>query len=119
MKWKQSLQQWRDNRHITKPLEDFEGAIESEVDEYTLATRDGDEHEQVDACGDIIVFAANQLALLGYDIDLVMKEVIKEISSRQQDPDQAARNWTEEKWEKDKNQNPDSLYKANFKRCKL
>ncbi len=119
MKWKQSLTKWRENRRITKPLDDFEGAIESEVDEYTVANTANDSHEKVDACGDIIVFAANQLALLGYDVDLVMKEVIKEISSRNQNPAQAARDWSEEKWEKDQEQDPDTLYKADFSRSKL
>ena len=119
MKWKQSLNKWRTTRKITKPLEDFEGAIESEVDEYTTAVRANDIHEQIDACGDIITFATNQIHLLGYDVDAVMKEICKEISSRNQDPAQAARDWSEEKWEKDRSQDSTTLYKSDFSRCKL
>lgn len=48
----------------------------------------------------------------------VMDEIYKEISCRQQDPKQKIL-WDEnpnivEKWEKDKNQDPKTLYKANF-----
>ena len=81
------------------------------------------EHDKVDALADIIVVATGSIYKLGYDADLVMEEVIREISSRQQDPIQA-RLWSErgingEKWMKDKNQDPKTIKKARFDRCKL
>jgi phosphoribosyl-ATP pyrophosphohydrolase len=59
---------------------------------------------------------------LGYDFDCVMDETIKEISSRQQDPEQKKR-WKEngfngEKWHKNLNQSKDTLYKADYSKCK-
>ena len=76
----------------------------------------------IDALADIMVFTANEIALMGYNLDLVMKQVIKEISSRQQDPLQVI-SWRMEgpsgKWQKDKSQDPSTLYKADFSVCKL
>ena len=64
-----------------------------------------------------------QIEDLGYDFFCCMHEVIKEISSRKQDPEQAKR-WANgeieaaEKWQKWKQQPKDTLYKANFELCK-
>lgn len=59
---------------------------------------------------------------LGYDPYKSMIETIKEISSRKQDPKQAAE-WEsgkkEGKWMKDKNQDPSTLYKADYNSCKI
>ena len=119
MKWKQGLAQWRAERRIINPLVEFETAIESEVDEFTLARVAKNEHEIIDAIADIIVFSANDIATRGYDLDLVMKEVIKEISSRKQDPEQAVKDWSGEKWKKWREQPADTLYKADFSTCKI
>jgi NTP pyrophosphatase (non-canonical NTP hydrolase) len=59
---------------------------------------------------------------LGYNFECVMDETIKEISSRQQEPEQKKR-WKEngsngEKWQKWLQQNKDTLYKANYNNCK-
>jgi hypothetical protein len=59
---------------------------------------------------------------LGYDFECVMNETIKEISSRQQDPEQKKR-WKKngsngEKWQKDKSQDKNTLYKADYSKCK-
>lgn len=119
MKWKDGLKKWREDRNITLPLEEFESAIESEIDEFTLAKMEGSEHQRVDAIADMMVLCANQLALDGYDADLVLKQTVKEISSRKQDPEQASRDWTGEKWQKDPNQPDEDLYTADYTICKL
>ena len=115
----ENLQKWLAKRNIDSPMKEFESAIESEVDEYTEAMIESDEHEIVDACADMIVLAKNQLILKGYNPDKVLAETIKEISSRVQDPEQASRDWSHEKWAKDKNQDPDTMYKADYTDCKL
>lgn len=122
MKWTDSLTQWRKSRNITAPQGAYVASIQEELDEYTEALNASDEHEMVDALADIMVFTANEMALMGYNLDLVMKQVVKEISSRQQSPSQAAE-WSQSgpsgKWQKDVNQDPSILYKANFSSCKL
>jgi hypothetical protein len=59
---------------------------------------------------------------LGFYFEKCMLETIKEISSRRQDPKQFAE-WAENgangKWIKDKNQDPSTLYKADYESCKL
>ena len=60
---------------------------------------------------------------LGFDFVKCMDECLKEISSRKQDPDQKLK-WESqggslgEKWQKDLNQNTDTLYKADYKKCR-
>ena len=115
------LKLWRDERNITEPIghPEFQSAIESEVDEYTVAVHQKDEYEKIDAIGDIITLCLNELALEGYSAAAIMNQIVTEISSREQDPEQASRDWSGEKWKKNKDQDPDSLYKADFKHCKL
>ena len=61
---------------------------------------------------------------LGFDFVKCMDECLKEISSRKQDPVQKLK-WEAqggslgEKWQKDLNQNPDTLYKADYKKCRI
>ena len=61
---------------------------------------------------------------LGFDFVKCMDECLKEISSRKQDPDQKLK-WESqggslgEKWQKDLNQNPDTLYKADYKKGRI
>jgi len=114
------LKLWRDERNITEPIghPEFQSAIESEVDEYTVAVHQKDEYEKIDAIGDIITLCLNELALEGYSAAAIMNQIVTEISSREQDPEQASRDWSGEKWKKNKSQDPDSLYKADFKHCK-
>ena len=59
---------------------------------------------------------------LGYDFQKMMLEKIKVISSREQDPEQAkewALNGANGKWEKNKAQSKDTLYKPDFESCRL
>ena len=61
---------------------------------------------------------------LGFDFVKCMDECLKEISSRKQDPSQKLK-WESqggslgEKWQKDLNQNPDTLYKADYKKGRI
>ena len=61
---------------------------------------------------------------LGFDFVKCMDECLKEISSRKQDPNQKLK-WEVqggslgEKWQKDLSQNPDTLYKADYKKGRI
>ena len=122
MKWKDSLTQWRKSRNSVPLVADFIPSIREELDEYSAALDASDEHEIVDALADIMVFTANEIALRGYDIDLVMKQVIKHISARQQSPSQAAE-WNDYgpsgKWLKNPSQDPSTLYEPDYTVCRL
>ena len=76
----------------------------------------------VDTICDIKVFSINELGTMKYNGKKCMKETIKEISSREQDKDQKE-NWLKngavEKWQKDTSQDKDTLYVANYSKCKL
>ena len=88
--------------------------IFEELTEYKVAkTQD----EKVDAICDIIVLATNELELEGYDLDLAMTEVVNHISARRQCPEQASRDWTGEKWAKDKNQG--LILEPDYSKCKI
>jgi len=122
MKWINRLKMWRKARGITVPSGKIVTMLEEEIAEYSHARTIQDEHEMIDALADIIVLASNELALMGYDTDLVLKQTVKHISSRVQDPAQAAL-WksgqVSEKWKKYADQNPDSIYLPNYSSCKL
>ena len=76
----------------------------------------------VDTICDIKVFSINELGTMKYNGKKCMKETIKEISSREQDKDQKE-NWLKNgavgKWQKDSSQDKDTLYVANYSKCKL
>jgi len=123
VKWKDSLKHWRAQRSLTKPqvvINENTGnpaivdMLLEEVEELRLALLANNEHEIIDACDDIVVLSSNHVAQSGYDIDLTMKETLKEISSRK-----GAINPTTGKWTKDPNQDPSTLYKANYTTCRV
>ena len=58
------------------------GRAEELAEEFLQGKENQNKEEIVDAFGDIIVFATGTLAKLGYDPDIVMDEVLKEIESR-------------------------------------
>lgn len=66
----------------------------------------------------------SQCRKLGYDPYKCMRETIKEISSRKQDPSQKEQ-WDKgifldtDKWKKWKEQPIDTLYKADYSKCKI
>jgi|GEM_PF-6017703 len=134
------LKRWREDRHISN----YDHYIQvSNIVEETLELmytpksvaieqlqRDIMEHfvddttneEKIDAYCDLIVFSINAIELLGYDAKMAMKETIKEISSRKQNPAQQIIwnlwGWDATKWEKWKEQPTEELYKANYSKCK-
>jgi hypothetical protein len=134
------LKQWREDRHITG----YDHYIQvSNIVEETLELmytpksvaieqlqRDIMEHfvddttneEKIDAYCDLIVFSINAIELLGYDAKMAMKETIKEISSRKQNPAQQIiwfkYGYDNTKWMKWKEQPKEELYKANYGKCK-
>lgn len=81
----------------------------------------GDEPKE-DILIDILKHSKSMMIELGYDFEKCMLETIKEISSREQDPKQKeewSKNGPSGKWQKNKQQNPDTLYKADYESCKL
>ena len=76
----------------------------------------------VDTICDIKVFSINELGTMKYNGKKCMKETIKEISSRDQDKEQKE-NWLKNgaigKWQKDSSQDKDTLYVADYSKCKL
>lgn len=122
MKWTDSLKVWRRDRNIVQPQGVYVASIAEELDEYTDAVNASDEHEMIDALADIMVLTANEIALMGYDIDLVMKQVVKHISARVQDPDQHM-DWLTHgpsgKWKKWAEQPADTLIEPDYTVCRL
>ena len=136
-----SLREWRDNRKLTNANTSVfvENVIEElleiyHVDKDTinfLKTRImmdyfdnkliiSPEHT-IDCIQDIQVFSINETEQMGYDNLKCNEEVFKEINSRKQCPTQAVEweiNGVNGKWQKDKNQDKSTLYKANYKGCK-
>lgn len=122
MKWTDSLKVWRRDRNIVVPQGVYVTSIDEELEEYAIANQDSDEHKMIDALADIMVTTANEIALRGYDIDLVMKQAVKHISSRIQDPAQKA-DWSVNgpsgKWKKDPRQDPSTLIEPDYTVCRL
>ncbi len=124
MKWKDSLRIWREDRGLTEPQVSINketgnpaiiDMLLEEVEELRLALLNNDEHEIIDACNDLIVLSSNHVAQSGYDLDLTMKETLKEINSRT-----GSINEVTGKWEKFKTQEAKAKwYKANYKTCRI
>ena len=104
-------------------VEKFKETFLEEVQEVIDALEEGDIDAFIDGCNDCIVVAAGGITQAGYNPELTLKQVVKEITSREQDPIQAY-TWkldpglqNKEKWLKNKDQT--DTYKANFNTCKL
>ena len=141
----ENLRQWRADRNITKadyltfvgnileelmePIGYDKTDIEYAKDEilnkwfdfeikYNLAFT----NEAIDAIQDIQVFCINETELMGFDNIKCNKEVFSEINSREQDTKQKEE-WLKSgavgKWQKNKQQESRTLYKANYDSCKL
>ena len=109
----------KDRNNLTfDSMKEFDMLLE-ELEEFGEATTDED---MVDALCDLIVVATGGLFKLGYDPEKCMDEVIKHISSRKQDPQQKEvwDKWgASGKWQKQKDQDPSTLYEPNYERCKI
>lgn len=117
---KLNLERYGTTFDFTKCMEKIEEELQEFRDAYAANDIDG----MVDALQDMIVIVAGETVKLGYNPELCLKQTVKEISSRQQDPDQAAA-WANgqkvpgEKWLKNRKQDPSTLYTANYSTCKL
>ena len=83
--------------------------LNEEVQELTKAVQENNEYEIIDALNDIRVLVTGALWKLGQDPEASTLETCKEILSRKGDF-----NSTTGKWEKDKNQDKSTLYRANY-----
>ena len=98
--------------------------LEEELKEFREAYEANDTEGMIDALQDLTVIAAGETVKLGFNPELCLKQTVKEISSREQDPDQAA-SWAKgdrmpgEKWLKNRKQDPATLYSADYSTCKL
>ena len=104
--------------NLDRNLLEFRGPVEyamlfEELQEFHSAIAHANEYEKVDALCDIIVVATGALYKLGYVPVKALEETVKEITSRQ-----GAINPDTGKWDKDKNQDPNTLYKANYNLAK-
>lgn len=144
MSFIKELREWRNDRNITTPntkvyienvLEELLEIVYSDkkfielyknmIMEYYFFDKlleDLDEKNTLDAILDISVFSTNEAELMGYNMDKAMNEVVKEISSRVQDPIQKEE-WSKSgavgKWQKDLSQDKNTLYKADFDKAKI
>lgn len=100
--------------NVQRELNDFDAIaeykmLEEELQEFQFAAAEEDEHEMVDALCDLIVFAVGGIRKLGYAPEAALQETVKEIMSRKGSLDTVSG-----KWQKDKNQDPSTLYKADY-----
>ena len=106
---------------------DFPKAMEKlneELEEFDEAFAKADTHEMIDALADLIVIAAGEMVKLGFNPELCLKQTVKEISSREQSPEQllswqAGEKQLGDKWLKNPKQDPSTLYSADYSTCKL
>jgi len=135
------LKQWRNERKISKanyklfceniieellePLYDKEVVkeIKKQIVNNWFDVNPKSENDIIDTICDISVFSINEAENMNYDFEKSMDETIKEISSRKQSPIQKEiwEKWGYDntKWEKDKNQPKETLYKANYESCRV
>lgn len=83
--------------------------LKSELKEFEDAIKANDSHEIIDALNDLRVLCTGALWKYGQEPDLSLKQTCKEILSRK-----GALNPITGKFEKDINQDPDTLYTANY-----
>lgn len=77
------------------------------------------DNDRIDALCDVRVFCIDATMKLKYDPCMALFETAHEINSRKQDPEQAKHWEPGDKWQKDRNQDPATLYKADYDKCKL
>ena len=98
--------------------------LEEELQEFREAYEANDTEGMVDALQDLTVIAAGETVKLGFNPELCLKQTVKEITCREQDPIQAAA-WVAgnkqlgEKWLKNPNQDPSTIYSADYSTCRL
>lgn len=136
------LAKWRKERNITNPdyrvyfqniIEELFEPLGYSKEEISIIKIDIynryypnelvlNENLVVDTICDIKVFSINELGTMKYNGKKCMKETIKEISSREQEPQQKeewSKNGANGKWLKWQEQPKDTLYAADYSKCKL
>jgi len=114
------------NRYgTTFNIESFRETLFEEINEMFDGLANNDTHEAIDGCMDSIVVLAGLATKLGYNPELCLKQTVREISSRKQQPEQAAE-WQANpklvgttKWLKDTSQPANELYQADYSTCRL
>lgn len=102
--------EWNKERGRTTFNDDTEfDMLDEELEEFTDACLNKNDHEIVDALCDMIVLATGAIFKLGYNPTIALSETVKEISSRV-----GSVNTITGKWEKEPNQDPATLYKADY-----
>ena len=97
--------------------------LNEELEEFEDGFEKADTHEMIDALADLIVIAAGEMVKLGFNPELCLKQTVKEITCREQDPEQAIA-WAAgkkelgEKWLKDPKQDPSTIYTADYSTCR-
>ena len=97
--------------------------LNEELEEFEDGFDRADTHEMIDALADLIVIAAGEMVKLGFNPELCLKQTVKEITCREQDPEQAIA-WAAgkkelgEKWLKDPKQDPSTIYTADYSTCR-
>ena len=87
--------------------------LTEELNEFKDACRDDDTNERLNALCDMVVLAVGAIHKLGYDPGIALSETVREITSRV-----GAINPDTGKWEKDKNQDPTTLYTPNYENAR-
>lgn len=83
--------------------------LEEELQEFKDACQNSSVPEQLNALCDLIVLSVGAIHKLGYSPTLALSETVREITSRV-----GAINEATGKWEKDKDQDPSTLYTPNY-----
>jgi NTP pyrophosphatase (non-canonical NTP hydrolase) len=107
----ESLKQWRIERGLQNTIGNIEANICEELTELLRATTVDD---RIDALCDIIVFSVNAIEAYGYDAEVAMSEVCKEIHSRKGDFNPELNKWQ-------KFRTPEAMalwYTADFNKAK-
>ena len=104
--------------NVDRQLDTFKASseyimLEEELQEFYAAASKEDSNEMLDALCDIIVVATGAIHKMGYNPELALVETVKEITSRQ-----GSFNEETGKWQKDRNQDPSTLYKACYSNAK-
>lgn len=110
----ENIVDWNIKRNLlTFDPDNEQRLINEEVEELKKALAENNEHETVDAYCDLIVVAVGALYKLGYNPERALRQTYYEISSRL-----GSINKSTGKWQKDPNQSPSTLYKANYELAK-
>ena len=108
------LRKWRIERGLDNKKFDKSSQFGHIAEEMAEGLRANSNEMIVDSFADIIVFSVNAIEAMGYDAEICMQEVIKEISSRKGDFNPELNKW-------EKFRTPEAMalwYSADFSKAK-